>query len=132
MSKRVNKTFVISLFLVCIFTISALAVDYEPFSNDPIQTHEANLVVGFSKAVLSFTVATRQSKSKLAILMYTLYDLTTGKNTPKYVAYYFSGKYYQDSLVIPNLIAGHTYYLMESFYADGSTYSQVTNSVRIR
>ena len=24
----------------------------------------------------------------------------------------------------PNLIAGHTYYLMVTFYADGSTYSQ--------
>ena len=132
MSKRVNKTFVISLLLVCIFTISAFAVDYEPFANDPIQTHEANLIAGSSNAVLSFTVATRQSKSKLGILMYTLYDQTTGKNTPKNVAKYISGKYYQESLVIPNLIAGHTYYLMVTFYADGSTYSQVTNSVRIR
>ena len=60
------------------------------------------------------------------------HDQTTGKNTPKNVAKYISGKYYQDSLVIPNLIAGHTYYLMVTFYADGSTYSQVTNSVRIR
>ena len=115
MSKRVNKTFVISLFLVCIFTISALAVDYEPFSNDPIQTHEANLVAGYSQAVLSFTVATRQSKSKLGILMYTLYDQTTGKNTPKNVGLYTSGDQFKSTLTIPNLIAGHTYYLMVTF-----------------
>lgn len=132
MSKRVNKTFVISLLLVCIFTISAFAVDYEPFANDSIQTHEANLIAGSSNAVLSFTVATRQSKSKLGILMYTLYDQTTGKNTPKNVGLYTSGDYFKSTLTIPNLTAGHTYYLMVTFYADGSTYSQVTNSVRIR
>ena len=66
----------------------------------------------------------------IGILMYTLYDQTTGKNTPKNVGMYTSGDHFQSTLTIPNLTAGHTYYLMVTFYADGSTYSQVTNSVR--
>ena len=68
----------------------------------------------------------------IGILMYTLYDQTTGKNTPKNVGMYTSGDHFQSTLTIPNLTAGHTYYLMVTFYADGSTYSQVTNSVRIQ
>ena len=66
----------------------------------------------------------------IGILMYTLYDQTTGKNTPKNVGMYTSGDHFQSTLTIPNLTAGHTYYLMVTFYADGS--SQVTNSVRIQ
>ena len=58
----------------------------------------------------------------IGILMYTLYDQTTGKNTPKNVGMYTSGDHFQSTLTIPNLTAGHTYYLMVTFYADGSTY----------
>ncbi len=42
--------------------------------------------------------------------MYTLYDQTTGKNTPKNVGMYTSGDHFQSTLTIPNLTAGHTYY----------------------
>ena len=60
----------------------------------------------------------------IGILMYTLYDQTTGKNTPKNVGMYTSGDHFQSTLTIPNLTAGHTYYLMVT--------RQVTNSVRIQ
>ena len=46
----------------------------------------------------------------IGILMYTLYDQTTGKNTPKNVGMYTSGDHFQSTLTIPNLTAGHTYY----------------------
>lgn len=51
----------------------------------------------------------------IGILMYTLYDQTTGKNTPKNVGMYTSGDHFQSNLTIPNLTAGHTYYLMVTF-----------------
>lgn len=44
----------------------------------------------------------------IGILMYTLYDQTTGKNTPKNVGMYTSGDHFQSTLTIPNLTAGHT------------------------
>lgn len=35
----------------------------------------------------------------IGILMYTLYDQTTGKNTPKNVGMYTSGDHFQSTLI---------------------------------
>ena len=132
MSKRIKKTVIISLFIACVCKISAVAANYEPFSSVKFQSHDASLIAGSSQAILRFHVGTENVYSRLGISAYTLHDQTTGAKTPKTINNFISDNDYSGRMTIQNLTSGHTYYLTVTFYADGSTYSQVTNSVRIR
>lgn len=96
------------------------------------QSHGASLIAGSSQEILCFYVGTEDVYSNLGISAYTLHDQTTGTKTIKTINNFISNNNYKGRMVIPNLTSGHTYYLTVTFYADGSTYSQVTNSVRIR
>lgn len=132
MSKRIKKTVIISLFIACVCTLSVFAANYEPFSSVKFQSHDASLIAGSSQAILCFHVGTENVHSRLGISAYTLHDQTTGAKTPKTINNFISDNDYSGRMTIQNLTSGHTYYLTVTFYADGSTYSQVTNSVRIQ
>lgn len=132
MFTKVKKFSIIAVVLTISLLNVAFAAQMEPFANNVFRTHEATLITTSNSLKLKISVSTFQAKSQLGLSEYTLYDQTTGKSTFCGVKSYNSGAQYKRELDITDGIKGHTYYAKVTFYADGSTYSQVTNSVRIR
>ncbi len=132
MFTKAKKISIIAVVLTISLFNVAFAAQMEPFANNVFRTHEAILITTSNSLKLHISVETFQPKSRLGISEYTLYDQTTGKNTFYGAKSYSSGSQYGKYFDIADVVKGHTYYVKVTFYADGSTYSQVTNSVRIR
>lgn len=130
MFAKAKKLSIVSVMLVLAMINAAFAAEVQPFASSTFRKHDATIVSTSSGLVLNCSVSTYTSKNQLGVSTFTLYDQTAGSNVT-YGAYsYTQGMQFSDAIKITKTVKGHTYYAKVTFYADGSTYSQVTNSVR--
>ena len=132
MFTKVKRFSVVAIILTISLLNVAFSAQMKPCANNVFKVHDATLVTTSNHLKLRISVETFQPKSRLGVSEYTLYDQTTGKNTFYGAKSYSSGSQYGKYFDIVDVVKGHTYYVKVTFYADGSTYSQVTNSVRIQ
>lgn len=127
---KAKKLSIISIMLIFSIISTAFAAETQPCANNTFRTHTATISSTPSGLLLNCFVATYEPKNKLGVSSFILYDQTSGSNVI-YGAYsYTQGTQFSDEIKLTDTIKGHTYYVKVTFYADGSTYNKVTNSVR--
>lgn len=132
MFAKMKKNAIIAIILALAVISCASAAQIEPFASNTFYSRSATLASAPSGLSLTTITTTYEPQKQLGISVYVLYDQTAGSNHAYSVKNYTKGSSYNHSFDITNVIKGHTYYVKATFYADGNTYSMVTNSVRVR
>lgn len=129
MKKKIVRIITVATVLCSMF-VCAFASDITPQANNVFLGVTATLRSSSTGVTLQYYVDTSRYNNKLGISTYSIYDQTTNAAPyKKTINQFVSAKTTSNHFDIPGTVKGHQYYLKVTFYADGSTYSTVTNSV---
>ena len=128
MPHKARKLISAILLFVFAMSFSASAADITIQSSNTYKYAIATFSDSSCQMDLDLSARTTQSNNRIGASKISIHDLSTGKIND-YGRSYSSGISYHDTFMLPNMVKGHRYYVVVTFYADSLSTQATSNTV---